>query len=48
MEHAEEDSTTTICRQLYDLAQLAHGTLSPERMTEFINRSNEVMLLLTK
>ena len=36
------------CNQLYDLAQLSHGTLTPERMTEFVTRSNEVMLLMTK
>ena len=33
-----------ICEQLYDLASLSHGSLTPERMTRFIARSNELML----
>ena len=37
-----------ICRQLYDLAMMAHKQLSPEEMTEFIKRSNEILMLLTK
>ena len=36
------------CEQLYDLAMLAHKPLSPEEMTKFINRSNEIMMELTK
>ena len=28
--HAEDESVTKYCEQLYDLAALAHGTLSPE------------------
>ncbi len=36
------------CEQLYDLAALAHGTLTPERMAAFITRTNEVMLKLAK
>lgn len=47
-EHQDGGYTTTICEQLYDLAQLGHGTLSPEQMTKFISRSNEIMLLLAK
>ena len=47
-EHQDGGHTTTICEQLYDLAQLGHGTLSPEQMTKFISRSNEIMLLLAK
>lgn len=38
----------TICAQLYDLAALSHGPLSADRMTAFIERSNEIMLLLSK
>ena len=37
-----------ICKQLYDLAMLAHKPLSPEEMTAFVQRSNEIMMLLTK
>ena len=42
----ENQNTATICEQLYDLASLSHSPLSPERMTKFISRSNELMLLL--
>ena len=35
--------TPMLCEQLYDLAKLAHGSLSPERMTKFIARSSEIM-----
>ena len=35
-------------RQLYDLAALAHGTLSPDRMSKFITRSNEIMMEIAK
>ena len=34
--------------QLYDLALISHKQLDPEAMTKFINRSNEIMMLLTK
>ncbi len=40
--------TQDICEQLYDLASLSHGSLSPERMTRFIARSNELMELLSE
>ena len=33
---------------LYDLAELSHGTLTPERMTKFIERSNKIMLAAAK
>ena len=36
------------CQQLYDLAVLAHKPLTPEEMTKFIARSNEIMMLLAK
>ena len=37
-----------ICEQLYDLAMLAHKPLPPEEMTAFVQRSNDIMMLLTK
>ena len=37
------EKTPMLCEQLYDLAKLAHGSLSPERMTKFIARSSEIM-----
>ena len=39
--------TKQICEQLYDLARIQHGSLSPERMADFIRRSNDIMCALT-
>ena len=47
-EHKRSKNVPIICKQLYDLAMLAHKPLSPEEMTAFVQRSNEIMLLLTK
>ena len=47
-ENPEGTHTSMICEQLYDLAMISHQPLNPEAMTRFINRSNEIMLLLTK
>ena len=47
-EHKEGESTSAICKQLYDLAMLAHKPLTSEEMTAFVQRSNEIMLMLTK
>ena len=48
VEHKRSKNVPVICKQLYDLAMLAHKPLSPEEMTAFVQRSNEIMLLLTK
>ena len=40
--------TSVICEELYDLAMLSHKQLSPEEMTRFVQRSNEILLMLTK
>ena len=45
--HKDDANTAKICEQLYDLAKLAHGSLSPERMTKFIARSSEIMMIMT-
>ena len=42
------EHTTLFCKQLYDLALLGNKPLNPEEMTEFIKRSNEIMMLLAK
>ena len=42
------DKTPVICEELYDLAMLSHKQLSPEEMTRFVQRSNEILLMLTK
>ena len=46
--HKDGENTEMFCHQLYDLAMLAHKTLSPEEMTEFVKRSNEIMMKLAK
>ena len=48
LENGEGENTGKICEQLYDLALLSHGSLTPERMTKFIARSNEIMGMLAK
>ena len=47
-EHKDGSNVTMICEQLYDLALLQNAPLSPEAMTKFIARSNEIMMVLTK
>ena len=44
--HKEDANTSKICEQLYDLASLSHGPLAPERMTAFVSRSNEIMMIM--
>ena len=46
--HKDGAHTNAICEQLYDLAALSHGSLTPERMTGFIARSNELMLVMAE
>ena len=42
------ENTAMIFEQLYDLAKLQHEPLSPEAMTKFVARSNEIMMMLAK
>ena len=44
----DSENVSIICKQLYDLAMLAHKPLNPEEMTAFVKRSNDIMMLLTK
>ena len=46
LENNHEDLFDMICEQLYDLASISHSPLSPERMSAFVKRSNELMLKL--
>ena len=48
LNNSEGDLTNKICEQLYDMASLTHGSLSPERMTKFVSRSNEIMMMMTE
>ena len=48
-EHKDDETNVPlICQQLYDLAMMAHKQLSPEEMTQFIARSNQILLALAK
>lgn len=47
-ENQESEHAAVICQQLYDLAMLSHKQLSPDEMTKFVQRSNEILMLLTK
>ncbi|GFI22691.1 chaperone protein HtpG [Lachnospiraceae bacterium] len=48
LEHKDAENTDIICEQLYDLALIQQSPLQPDAMTKFIERSNKIMLLLTK
>ncbi len=47
-EHGDNENTPVICKQLYDMAMLAHKPLTPEEMTAFVQRSSDILMLLTK
>ncbi|HBA48243.1 MAG TPA: molecular chaperone HtpG [Lachnospiraceae bacterium] len=42
------ENTDMFCKQLYDLALISHQPLEADKMTEFIERSNEIMMMLAK
>lgn len=48
LDHKDAEYTNIFCEQLYDLAMISHKQLSPEAMTKFITRSNQIMMLLAK
>ena len=48
VENKEGENVELICKQLYDLALLAHKPLSPQEMTAFVQRSNEIMEMIAK
>ena len=48
LDNKDSDKTEMFAKQLYDLALLANKPLAPEAMTEFVSRSNKIMLELTK
>jgi len=41
-----DDTQDLVCKHLYDLALMAHTDLSPDQLTEFIKRSNTILLKL--
>ena len=48
VEHKDGKNVEMICEQLYDLAKIQHAPLAPEAMTKFVQRSNDIMMLLAK
>ena len=46
LDNPEGEHTDKICCQLYDLSVIANKPLSPEAMTAFVARSNEILGLL--
>ncbi len=48
LNNKDSDNVPVFAAQLYDLAKIANAPLSPEAMTEFVARSNKIMMLLTK
>ncbi len=48
LENKEGENVNLICEQLFDLALIQHGPLSPDEMTKFVQRSNKIMMILAK
>lgn len=48
LNHKDAEQVPMFCEQLYDLAMLSHAPLSPDAMTKFVSRSNEILLQLAK
>ncbi len=48
LENKESEHVPMFCEQLYDLAMISNQPLSVDAMGKFIERSNKIMLLLTK
>lgn len=48
LDNKEGQHTDMFCKQLYDLAIIANKPLKAAEMTEFIARSNEIMMLLAE
>ncbi|MFY9276101.1 MAG: hypothetical protein WAO68_04030 [Clostridium sp.] len=38
-----EDNKNLICHEIFDLARISSGGLSPEEISEFIKRSNKLI-----
>lgn len=48
LENKDGEKVPMACEHLYDLAMLQYTQLSPEAMTKFVSRSNDMMLLMMK
>ena len=45
-EHKRSKNSAVICKQLYDMARIANHPLSPVEMSAFVQRTNDIMMLL--
>ncbi len=48
LESKDGENVPMICEQLYDLAKLQQAPLAPDVMTNFVIRSNKIMMMLAK
>ena len=48
LDNKDSEHVPTFCEQLYDLAKLSNQPLTPDEMKKFVDRSNQIMMLLTK
>lgn len=48
LEGTDKENVPMVCEHLYDLAKIQHSPLSPEDMTKFVTRSNDILELLVK
>ncbi|MDD6504442.1 MAG: molecular chaperone HtpG [Lachnospiraceae bacterium] len=48
LNNKDSENVPMFAEQLYDLARISNQQLSPEAMTSFVKRSNDIMMLLTK
>ena len=48
LNHKDSEHVPMMCEQLYDLAMISNKPLKPEAMSNFIKRSNDIMILLAK
>lgn len=48
LENKEGQNVNLIFEQLYDLARVQNGPLSAEEMTKFVQRSNDILMILAK
>ena len=47
-EHKDSEHVPMFCEQLYDLAMLSNQPLSVDAMAKFVQRSNQILMLLAK
>ena len=46
IDHKDSDLALDFAKQIYDMAKLANAPLDANQMTEFLKRSNKIMLAL--